>query len=167
MTPIRLCLLLLVGLALPSPTLLAVERVPLTTALRRADVVVLATVDDPATDQTLLRVRGGADFVRLQWRLRVQEVLVGGGVRPGELVRVDESRWRGDLAARRRCKGREPCAMPAKDGYASQLSRPPVPGQQVLALLRRTRGGLELALERAMDAPQVAAQVPRRPRRGR
>lgn len=159
--------------AIAMPAVAAERTLPLAEALRRADAVVLATVDDPATDQTLLPVPGAPDFVRLQRRLRVNEVLSVRGVplaarkavHAGVLLRVDDPLWRQDLAAHRACHARdakatqrqEPCAMPEKDAYASDLTREPRPGQPVLLLLVHTVDGWALALDRAMDLPAKAA----------
>lgn len=173
MLPLRLFAMgLVVWAAVPA---MAAERiVPLKDALKRADAVVLATIDDPATDQTVMPIPGADDFVRLQWRLRVAQVLVGKTgkkLKIGSIVRVDETQWRGDLEARRHCRpvqaadGSEaPCPMPEKDAYASELAREPRPRQPVLALLKWTPDGWQLALERAMDLPERASQVRRRPR---
>jgi len=159
---------------LPWPAAAQERALPLREALRQADAVVLATVDDPATDQTLLPVPGTEPFVRLQRRLHVHEVLLSRGPAPsrkdlrvGVMLRVDDAAWRQDLEAHRRCQGHTPCAMPTKVAYASELSREPRPGQATLVLLRWTADGWQLAQERAMDLPSKAAAARallRRPR---
>lgn len=143
----------------------AAERiVPLAEAMLGADAVVVATVDDPSTDQTVLPLAGAGNFVRMQWRFRIDEIVVGKtqrakALRPGALIRVDEAQWRRDQEAQRACQGRQPCPAPEKAAYASDLSREPRPRQKVLALLRWTTDGWQLTLERAMDTPAKAAQV--------
>lgn len=151
---------LALSLALLAPAAAWADTPPVTLseAVRQADAVVMATVDDPATDQTVMRLDDAPEFVRVQWRLKVQDVLKG-KLAARKLLKVDEALWRQDLLWHRKCQNRKPCDPPEKPAYASDLSRPPRPGQAVLVLLRHTKDGWELAWERGFDLADKAAQA--------
>lgn len=133
--------------------------VSLRAAAKAADVVAVATLLDPGSVQTPIANSGNPAFVRQQWRFRVDSLVKGKKPLPGKVILVDEPAWRLDLAARRACGDASPCGAPPKVRYDTTLSRPPVPGRQVLLLLRQTRDGWALAFEAAMDAPQRAAEL--------
>ncbi len=141
------------------------HRVRLQTAAKSADAVVVATADAKLTEQTEQPASGTPPFARLQWRLKVEQVLKGKGITAGQLLLVDEPAWRLDLQAVRACNGHSPCPMPEKVGMATTLSRPPKSGDALLVLLRHTKDGWALAFEAAMDTAARATELTARGRK--
>ncbi len=158
-TPALSAALLAIATLWSSPSHAETPRVSLHTAAQSADIIVLATADRKLTEQTEQPDSGTPPFARLQWRLNVTQVLKGKGLKPGQLLLVDEPAWRLDLQAVRACRGRTPCTMPNKVQMATTLSRPPKSGDRVLVLLRHTRDGWALAFEAAMDDPSRAGEL--------
>jgi hypothetical protein len=135
--------------------------------LQRSDAVALVEIGRPVAKQTKLPVGVGSDFVRHQRHMTVvalakEPALRGRGLRVGQQILVDDVDWRGDMQDHQRCqelkkaKGQgELCpALADKDGLASQLSREPASGQQVVVALKKVNGDWQLAAERAMDTAQ-------------
>ncbi|MBI5608114.1 MAG: hypothetical protein HY902_04480 [Deltaproteobacteria bacterium] len=164
-SPAVLGVLLVLAAVWAAPGQAQTPRVSLRAAAQSADAIVLATADRKLTEQTEQPNSGTPPYARLQWRLNVTKVLKGKGVKPGQLLLVDEPAWRLDLQAVRACQGRSPCAMPDKPQMDTTLSRPPKSGDAVLVLLRQTRDGWALAFEAAMDDPARAAELRPRGRR--
>lgn len=148
--------------------------------LQRSDAVALVEIGRPAAKQTKLSVGVGSDFVRHQRQMTVVALAKGAavrglGLRLGQQILVDDVDWQGDMLHHQRCqelkkaKGQaEVCAALAdKDGLASQLSREPGSGQQVVVALKKVNGDWQLAAERAMDTAQTWPMLQRLPRSGR
>jgi hypothetical protein len=126
--------------------------------LARADVVVLARVDDPSTSVTDTPVGHGAPtYPRYRRHLLLIEALRG---KVPARIDADEPAWRTRMQAHAKCHGENRCAPSAVDEYRGELSREPVPGDIVLVFLHRSsHGDLELAADRAMDTAERATQV--------
>jgi len=140
------------------------REIDLATAWTRSDVVVVAQVADPLNEVLFLPTgRHVQPFHRLIRLFSTVETLRGKA--PARL-RVDEAGWRAQWQALRACAGRKTCPMPEQDQYRGTLAREPVPGNRVLLFLKRTRHGLELTADLAIDAATRAAELPLS-RRGR
>lgn len=137
----------------------AETRMPLLVAAKQADAVVLLQIK--GVDQAA--VPGSGQGVAAYWRHRfvavVTRLVVGKGVTVGQSLLVDHNQWRLDLAEHLRCKGGAACQWPDKPALDSQLTRAPREGQLVLALLKQTPDGWQLAVDRGFDEPAAAAAL--------
>jgi hypothetical protein len=146
--------LVLLLLAVPATA----RELTLRDVLPRADVVVLAKVDDPPTSVTDTPVGHGAPaYPRYRRHLVLVEALKG---KVAARLDVDEPAWRTRMKAHAKCRGEHKCAPVEGDAYQGELSREPVPGTVVLVFLHRSaHGELELVADRAMDTADKAAEV--------
>lgn len=149
------CLSLFAAL-LPPAAAAAASRLAFADAARRAEAVVV--VDLVGVDQRAVAGSGEgvAAFVRHRSIVRVVRVVAGLGLRAGDTVAIDDHQWRLDLAAHLRCRGARDCVWPDKPTLDTSLSRPPRAGQRVIALVRRTADGWELAVDLGFDDPARA-----------
>lgn len=135
--------------------------------IARSDAVALVEIGRPAARQTAIAVGTGSDFVRHRRNMTVIAVAKAASararaLRAGQTLLVDDVDWQGDLDHHKRCqalkrdRGADTSCPPLadKDGLASQLSREPGSGQQVVVALKLVRGDWQLAAERAMDSAQ-------------
>ncbi|MSQ81775.1 MAG: hypothetical protein EXR77_02520 [Myxococcales bacterium] len=151
------------GSLLLSAPAVAEQRLPLARAVQQAQVVAIVQVNDPSAEQTAVAGSGAgvAGYYRHRWRLTVVRVLqrtLKVAPTAGSALLVDQFRWRADLAEHLRCQGKQ-CHWPEKPMLDTQLSRPPRAGQQVLALLRQTADGWQLAVDAGFDHPERAAEL--------
>lgn len=147
---------------LPAHAALAQTRLPLPVAAKQADVAALVLIQSVDQQPVAGSGVGIAAYWRHRFLVQVTQVVAGKGVVTGQALQVDQHGWRLDLTEHLRCKGGVGCNWPEKPALDSALSRPPREGQVVLALLKRTADGWQLAVDRAFDVSDNAKLLPRR-----